>query len=583
MTSNKSYRKRYWRLVISFFRPNKLKLSALILVLFGVIGLQLYNPFVLRMFIDGATEGRSETYLIYCALVFIGISILQQLLTLIVTYTGEVIGWKATNSLRLQLARHYLSLDTETQNKFTSGEIVERIDGDISILQNFFSHLFIKLLANFLIIIGVLIILFSVNWRIGLSLSCFTLLAFFAIDKIRMLAEPFWKQAREINSRFFGFLSSIFEGKEDIRSNGGSGYFLKKFHYILRSWLPVLRKAQLLGYSMWMTTIFVLAVGTSIVLGIGGIQFLDGALTIGTLFMIFQFLDLLIHPIEKIREQVDDLQKANASISRVLEMLNTSSKIKTGEITNIGPGSLRVEFDRVSFHYDPASPILRSIQFQIDHKKKVGLVGRTGSGKSTIARLLMRLYEPASGMIKINGSDIRLFNLTELRKRIGFVSQDVKLLQSTLRDNITLYDSSISDDQLLRIIEETGLREWYDSLPHGLDTQILSHDFDVSAGEAQLISLLRVFLNDPGIVIFDEASSRLDNNTEKMIERAVHRLLSERTAIIIAHRLSTLEIADEIIVLDEGSIVEYGPRSKLYADHASSFFRNLQNVEMGGK
>jgi ABC-type multidrug transport system fused ATPase/permease subunit len=204
------------------------------------------------------------------------------------------------------------------------------------------------------------------------------------------------------------------------------------------------------------------------------------------------------------------------------------------------------------------------------------LLGRTGSGKTTVTRLLFRLYDPAAGVLRLAGHDIREAKLDDLRTSIGMVTQDVQLFAASVRDNLTLFDYSVSDDKVLEVLRDLGLYSWFQGLPDGLDTELGPHGSGLSAGQAQLLAFARVFLKDPGLVILDEASSRLDPATEALIERAVEHLLRNRTGIIIAHRLNTVQRADEIMILDKGEIVEHGERLTLVADADSRFSRLLR-------
>ena len=235
-----------------------------------------------------------------------------------------------------------------------------------------------------------------------------------------------------------------------------------------------------------------------------------------------------------------------------------------------------VEFENVSFGYGDEEMVLRDINFRLEPGRILGLLGRTGSGKTTITRLLFRLYDPASGTIRLAEHDIRDSTLEGLRGSIGMVTQDVQLFGASMRDNLTLFDTSIPDERILTVLRDLGLGNWYNTLPEGLDTQLGAGGGGLSAGEAQLLAFARVFLKDPGLVILDEASSRLDPATEQLIERAVDKLLQGRTGIIIAHRLHTVGRADDILILDEGRIIENGNRAQLAQDDSSRFAHLLR-------
>jgi ABC-type multidrug transport system fused ATPase/permease subunit len=242
-------------------------------------------------------------------------------------------------------------------------------------------------------------------------------------------------------------------------------------------------------------------------------------------------------------------------------------------------GPLGVVFDNVTFGYVTEEPVLQGISWTLPKGRVLGLLGRTGSGKTTMTRLLYRLYDPTSGAICLGASaaiNIRQTPLDELRGRIGLVTQEVQLFRATVRDNLTFFNPTIPDTRILAVIDDLGLHEWFGRLPNGLDTELQTEGSSLSAGEAQLLAFTRVFLQDPGLVILDEASSRLDPATERLIERAVDRLLQNRTGIIIAHRLATVQRADDILILDRGCIQEYGPRTRLVEDPNSRFAQLLQ-------
>jgi ABC-type multidrug transport system fused ATPase/permease subunit len=235
-----------------------------------------------------------------------------------------------------------------------------------------------------------------------------------------------------------------------------------------------------------------------------------------------------------------------------------------------------VELERVTFGYIPEEPIIHEVSFTIKPGRVLGIVGRTGSGKTTLARLLFRLYDAQTGEIRIGGKEIRRVRLRDLRGQIGLVTQDVQLFNASLRDNLTFFKRSVSDQRVLAALDEVGLTPWLKSLAEGLDTILGSDGEGLSAGEAQLLAFSRILLSNPGLVILDEASSRLDPLTEGLVERAVGKLFRERTGLVIAHRLATIQRVDDILLLEDGRIVEYGPRVQLINDPQSRFARLLR-------
>ncbi|TAF05253.1 MAG: ABC transporter ATP-binding protein, partial [Nostocales cyanobacterium] len=268
-------------------------------------------------------------------------------------------------------------------------------------------------------------------------------------------------------------------------------------------------------------------------------------------------------------------------IYRITELLKVQSQLRTSGEKSIPLGALSIAFDHVSFSYndqelDPGDFVLQDISFNLPAGQVLGLLGRTGSGKSSLARLLLRLYDPQLGSICLGGVPIDQTPLTELTRKVGLVTQDVQLFQTTVRNNLTFFNPEINDDRIYETLEMLGLSEWLNSLPNGLDTNLGPDSSGLSAGQAQLLAFTRVFLKDPGLVILDEASSRLDPITEKLIERAIDKLLMGRTGIIIAHRLATLQKANQILILEQGRISEYGQREELIKNPHSRFTQLLK-------
>jgi ATP-binding cassette, subfamily B, bacterial len=302
------------------------------------------------------------------------------------------------------------------------------------------------------------------------------------------------------------------------------------------------------------------------------VLFRAGAISLGTVYLLFRYTDLLRGPLETISEQLPKIQEAIAGASRVRQLLAERSAVRDDGRSALPTGPLSVELDGVGFAYRTGSNVLDGVSLTVEPGAVLGVVGRTGSGKTTLARILLRLLEPTEGAVRIAGTDVRDVRTEDLRKRVAVVTQDVQLFEASVRDNLTLFGTHrADDDELAGVLDDLGLGPWWRALPSGLDTVLGPGGAGVSAGEAQLLAFARVFLRDPGLVVLDEATSRLDPAGEARIEHAIERLLVGRTAIVIAHRLGTLDRADQILVLDRGRIVERGPRRTLTDDSGSRF------------
>jgi ATP-binding cassette, subfamily B, bacterial len=568
--------RQYTNLLRNYLKNQRASMIGLAFLLVAGLLMQLVNPQLIRYFIDSAQGAESNHALWIAAGLFIVVSLAQQIVNVIVVYIGESVGWIATNKLRGDVAEHCLRLDQSFHKSHTTGAIIERVDGDINSLANFFSNFVISLLSNLLLVIGILILLFIEGWVIGLGMTVFVVFAIYAIQAIRKYAIPHWGRLREISAEFFGFLGEHLEGTEDTRANGATAFVMHKFYSLLRKWLPIRIRAFMGWAAMWITTIVVFTIGNAVAFALSAYLWKKGAISIGTVYMIFYYTELMAKPIEKIRTQMEDLQKADASIVRIRELLETKPDVRDGIGSPLPQGPLEVRLDRVCFSYQEGSSALDDIDVCLEEGQVLGVLGRTGSGKTTLARLMLRFYDPQDGEIRLSGVPIRDTKLHDLRTRVAMVTQNIEIFQGTVRDNLTFYNDSIPDESIVRVLHELGLGQWYASMANGLDTTLASGGGGLSAGEAQLLAFARVFLSNPGLVILDEASSRLDPATEQKLEAAVGKLLRNRTCIIIAHRLATVQRADRILILENGQVAEYGKRAELAADPRSRFSRMLK-------
>jgi ATP-binding cassette, subfamily B, bacterial len=565
---------RYRALLVRYLSPHRHRVFYLSLLLFGSIGLQLYNPQILRDFIDAATAGVAHDSLIRLACLFIGVAIGQQVLAVWARYASEKLGWLATNALREDLASHCLKLDLSFHNRHTPGEMIERIDGDVASLANFFSQFVIRILGNAVLLVGVLAVLYAEDWRVGVALTLFSAVTMYLLIRLRNIAVPAWKEARQASADLYGFVEEHLGGIEDIRANGASDFTENMLYDHAGKRLASERRASVKG--IWLRVIVRLlrVVGLMLAFGAGYILYKEGSVSLGTVFMVITYTNTLFRPLEQLTSQLEDLQRASASIERIDELYHEKSRVLDG--TGVAEaGAPEVVFDGVDFAYGEGENVLHRLSFTLESGKVLGLLGRTGSGKTTIGRLLLRLYDVQQGAVRLDGADICDFRLEQLRRRIGVVTQNVQLFRGTVRDNL-VFCAEGDEKNLKTALERVGLGDWLEALPQGLDTPLDSGGGGLSAGEAQLLTFARVFLQDPDLVILDEATSRLDPATEGKIEAAVDQLLQGRTGIVIAHHLGTVQRADQILILDQGRVLECGGRQELAGDSGSHFYRLLK-------
>ncbi|MFC4638052.1 ABC transporter ATP-binding protein [Deinococcus hohokamensis] len=557
-----------------YLGPLKWQVALLAALLLGGTGLNLLLPQLLRRFVDNAKliGGADVELLTRLAALYIVLAIGVQLMTAGATYVGARVGWTATNRLRADLMAHLLSLDMHEHKERTPGEMIERIDGDVTALSNFFSQFAVRVFGAALLLTGAVVMFWREDWRVGAGITLFTVVTLLAMNQVRKLGVEPTKAEREASAKLFGFVEERLTGLEDIRALGAGGHHLNRFlqtqrEFFTRSTFSWRRRSV-----VWQLSMLLFAVGYVGLLSAAVGLYAAGSITLGTAFLLYQYMSMIEEPIDQLTQQLQDLQKAGASLGRVSEILSLRSQIHDGT-RPLPPGPLALRFQNVDFTYTPADPsarrVLRGVNFELPAGQTLGLLGRTGSGKTTLTRLISRLYDATGGQVSLGGVDVRDVPLHDLRTRVAVVTQDVQLFQASVRDNLSFFDPHISDQQVEAALLEVGLGTWLDRLPDGVHTPLPSGS--LSAGEAQLLAFARVMLRDPAVIILDEPSSRLDPATEALLTAAMTRLLSGRTAIIIAHRLDTVARADRILVLGGGEVLEHGERAALARDPRSQY------------
>ncbi|HVL79972.1 MAG TPA: ABC transporter ATP-binding protein [Actinomycetota bacterium] len=564
------------RVLLRYIGPHRGRVALLALFLLLSMGLPLAGPQILRVFIDTALDAGEMEVLIRLALLYLAIGLVAEVIAVVTTYMAEQVGWTATNDLRSDLTEHALGLDVAYHNSHTPGEMIERIDGDVSALSNFFSVFVLYILGSAIFGLGILVLVAREHLGVGAVLAAFAAVSVSVMHRLRRIAVPASTAQREASAELFGFLEERLSGTDDIRSLGAGHHVMRGFARANRLLHRRLVHSEKVGVLIWTASTVLFGVSIAMTLALGGWLFARGQATPGTIFMLFQYVMMLDQPIMNIASQMREFQKAGAGLNRIGDLLAERPTIVDGSAP-LPDGALSVELDGVTFAYaDDDVTVLDDVSLRVSPGEVVGVLGRTGSGKTTLTRLLLRLYDVGQGSVRVGGHDMRELSLDDLRRRVGVVTQDVQLFQGSVRDNLTLFDGSITDEAIVDALRTLGLGAWLEGLPDGLDTELASQGGGLSAGQAQLLAFARVFLRDPGLVILDEASSRLDPATEAMIESAVDRLLVGRTAVIVAHRLATLGRADTIVVMEHGRVLEHGPRAELASDPGSRFARLLR-------
>ena len=563
------------RLLFQYLRPERRPLSALLALLVVAMVLPLAGPLLIGAFVDAALDGESASQLAALGGLFLLTTLTGDALQLVVTWFSVRLAWRVGNRLRLDLCRHALGLDLDWHGDHSAGQLIERIDGDIDAVTRFASTAVLQLAGNTILVAGVLVISAVIDWRASLLIAITVGIAVVVLIRMRRIAVPYYDEEREVQSHLYGDLEERLGGLEDIRANGAGPWAVHKLHEHSAGWWRTARRAAARGDGGLTLAGGVFAAGSVGVLALSAWQCRQGELSVGSVLALLRFSQMVSDPLWRVAEQLAEAQKAIAGTRRAARLLAEESALPDGTRDDLPDGPPAIAFDGVSFGYGTGTDVLRDVSFSLPAGTSVGVVGRTGSGKTTIGRLVARLWDTEAGTVSVGGVDVRELTLRGLRSRIGIVTQEVEVFRATVRDNLTVFGTlDADDDAVTAALDTVGLGDWFGSLEHGLD-QHLEGDTELSAGEGQLLAFARLLLADPGVVILDEASSRLDPDTETRLIAATDRLLAGRTAIIIAHRLSTLDRVDQILVLDHGRLVEHGQRAVLAEDPESRFHHLL--------
>ena len=565
-----------WRALAELLRPDAWRWVGLgVLVAIGS-ALILTGPLIVREIVDEATAGTTQAALTRLAILFLIVAVATQLITMAVAWMATVTAWHTTNGIRINLARHVLGLSHGFHRQHTPGELIQRVDGDVTSVSDFMGKVIPRAAGALFTMIGMIVVLVVVDWRLALGAAVYVVVAVAVIVRSRHQAVGESSDEMGSYARLYGGIEERLTAAEDLRSNGAGAHAMWRFVEDSADAMVSAVRREKAFLRMWWAVDSSVGAGAIVSLVVSAMLVSRGVISVGDAFLLFQYVLLLARPLEDMVDQLETVQKANGAMVRVIELLAVEPEIRDNGTTPPPPGPLSIEFRHVDFDYGDDQSVLRSIDVQFAAGRSIGILGRTGSGKTTLSRLVLRLIDASGGTLLLGGIPIEQIPLGELRRRVALVPQEVELLSGTIRDNVTLFDDGPTDDAVTSALRNAGLETLADG---GIHRQLGAGGTGLSAGEAQLLALARVWLRDPDIVVLDEATARVDPATEERLEAAIARLTLGRTTLIIAHRLSTLRHVDEILVLDHGRIIEHGNRVDL-ADNIDSRYRNLLELAL---
>lgn len=543
---------------------------------------RLLGPLVIKGGIDqGISEGDKQAILVAAA-IYVGLLVIQYFAAAISQWSVALVGERYLVRLRSVVFGRLLRLDMGFYSRSKSGVLVSRMTSDIESLQEFASDGAVMALTNLLTVVGVAVALAFVDWQMALAV-------FAIVGVLAGVSVVFQRQARraydQVRERIGRVLATLQEGITGVRvvqaftqEDAQASTFGRVNERYFEANMAAAR-----AISWYFPVVaFLRVVALVAALAIGARRVLDGSLTIGTLVAFLLYLDWFFQPIINLSNVYNLLQSALAALAKLFELMDEPVVIddKPGAYDVPEPVNGSVSLDAVSFAYEPDTPVLSGVSVRADAGERVAIVGETGSGKSTIAKLIMRFYDPSEGSVSIDGNDLREVTERSRSETLALIPQDGFLFSGTLRENIAYADASASDESVWNVLRAMGIDDWVASLPEGLDTEVRERGGRFSAGERQLVALARAFLSDPAIIVLDEATSNLDPETEIQVEAALRVLLAGRTSVVIAHRLRSAERADRVVMVDAGRIVAEGTHLELVDQSAQ--YRKLVEVWQRG-
>jgi len=560
----KAYDARLMRRLLTYLRPYRPQVALAIAAIVGNAALQLVPPFLTRTVIDESIPAGDLSGLGVIAAVYLGAILLSFLLEFAQTWTMQIIGQRVMFDLRMAVFGHLQRLDVRFYDRNPVGRLMTRVTSDVDVLNELFTSGVVSVFGDVFTLLGIMAVLVWMDWR--LALVAFSVLPLIALvtQWFRRHVRESYRQVRTWIARINAFLQERISGMATVQLYRREARDFAAFDDINRAHRDA-NVDSIFYYAVFYPAVeLVSALAAALLLWVGGGWVLRDALTLGSLVAFLQYSQRFFRPISDLSEKFNVLQGAMASSERIFTLLDAPVDIASppqGRVARRGP----IRFEHVTFAYVPGEPVLKDVSFEVQPGQRVGIVGATGSGKTTLMSLLLRFYDVQEGRITIDGDDIRTLDLDSLRAQFGLVLQDVHLFSGTIAGNVRLGHADITDGAVRRAVDAVHAGLFIDRLPGGLNAAVAERGSTLSVGQKQLLSFARALAMDPPVLILDEATSSVDTETELLIRDALRVVMKGRTTLAVAHRLSTIQDMDSILVLHKGELREQGTHQQLLA------------------
>lgn len=557
------------RRLIAYVKPYKKEFIIILFMMLIGLGIQLLPPLLIGFTVDTVgsdilTNDEKTLRIITLLSVFFVILIISNIIQYFQSIMLQKVGQKTVVTLRDEVFNHIENLSIGQINQVPVGKLVTRVTNDTNTISEMYTNVAVNLIKNVLYLIAIVVVIFTISIKLSLYVMLVVPVVFAATVIFRKFSRASYRRVRQNVSEVNAFLSENLSGmkvtqifnQEDKKKREFKGHSLKLRNSYLR---------EILVFGIYRPVVYALSMlGIVLVLWTGYQEVIAGVMTAGLLFSYYMYVGDFFEPIQQLAEQFNTLQSAFASAEKVFDVLDTKPDIIDEEdAIELSSFSGQIEFKDVWFSYLPDEWVLKGVSFKVNPGDTVAFVGATGSGKTTILALIVRNYEIQKGQILIDGIDIRRIKRSSLRKHIGQMLQDVFLFSGTILENITLRDEDITKEEVIAASEYVGAHTFIDRLPDGYDHVVLERGNNFSSGQRQLISFARALVYKPSLMILDEATANIDSETEELIQASMEKMMNISTMLIVAHRLSTIQHADKIIVMQKGEIKEEGSHQAL--------------------
>ena len=550
--------------------------AAILLSVFSTL-----NPYLLKITVDDYITLKDYDGMLIFIGIMTGVLFLEVFFQFSFIYYANWLGQRVVYDLRRELFRRMIGFRMTFFDKSAVGRLVTRAVNDIETIASIFSQGLFMIIADLLKMLIVVGVMFSVSWKLSLIVFAVLPLILFATRKFQKAMKFAFDEVRTQVANLNTFVQERITGMHIVQLFVREYQEYQSFQEInekhKKAWLK----------TVWYNSIFfpIAELSTSITIGLlvwyGGLSVIvqENGITLGSIFLFIQLTQMLFRPLRQIADKFNTLQMGMVAVQRVFALMDTDSHIPDDGFLKTKDMKGKISFQNVVFSYKEGETVINDISFNVNDGETIAIVGATGAGKSTIINLLSRLYDINNGSIELDYKNIKSYKLSSLRNAIAVVLQDVFLFADTIQNNISMWDSSISEEQVMEAARHIGIDKFISKLPGKLQYDVKERGAMLSGGQRQLIAFLRAYVSNPSILVLDEATSSVDGETEELIQIATDRLTEGKTAIIIAHRLATVQKADRIIVMDKGKIVEMGSHEKLLQIDGG-FYQNLHNVQL---